>query len=73
MALSRYNFKKFGLYNLLASPFFVLVIMLSSYYAGESIKTIFEAFKEYPWVPFLILFSLIGAIWYSMEHFTKRR
>lgn len=73
MALSRYDFKKFGFYNALASPFFVIVIMLSSYYLGDSIKTLFENFKEYPWVPFLLLASIIATIWYGMEHLTKRR
>ncbi len=73
MALARYDFKKFGLYNLLASPFFVAVIMLSSFYAGETIQALFESFKEYPWVPFVVLLSIIGGIWYTMEHFTKRR
>jgi len=73
MALSRYDFKKFGFYNLFASPFFVIVIMLSAFYAGETIKSLFESFKEYPYVPFLVLFSIIGGIWYAMEHFTKRR
>ena len=73
MAISRYDFKKFGFYNIFASPFFVAVIMLSAFYAGETIKSLFEYFKEYPWLPFLVLFSIIGAIWYAMEHFTRRR
>jgi membrane protein DedA with SNARE-associated domain len=73
MALSRYDFKKFGLYNALASPFFVLTIMLSAYYAGDSIKSLFEYFKAYPWLPFLVLASIIATIWYGMEHLTKRR
>jgi hypothetical protein len=47
--------------------------MLSAFYAGESIKNLFEYFKEYPWVPFAVLFSLIGAIWFGMEHLIKRR
>jgi len=73
MALSRYDFKKFGLYNALASPFFVVVIMLSAYYAGDTIKSLFESFKEYPWVPFVVLGSIIASLWYGMEYLTKRR
>ena len=73
MALSRYNFKKFGFYNALASPFFVAVIMLSSYFAGDRIKSLFESFKEYPWIPFVILASIIALIWYTMEYLTKKR
>jgi len=73
MALSRYDFKKFGFYNIFASIFFVTVIMLVSFYAGGTIKALFESFKSYPWVPFVVLFAMIGAIWYSMEHLTKKR
>jgi membrane protein DedA with SNARE-associated domain len=73
MALSRYDFKKFGFYNIFASIFFVAVIMLVSFYAGGTIKSLFESFKTYPWVPFVVLFSIIGAIWYGMEHLTKKR
>ncbi|CAA6818646.1 MAG: Arginine/ornithine antiporter ArcD [uncultured Sulfurovum sp.] len=73
MAISRYDFRKFGLYNVFASIFFVSVIMLSSFYAGESIKALFESFKEYPWVPFAVLFSVIAIIWYGMGHLTKRK
>ena len=73
MALSRYDFKKFGFYNVFASIFFVAVIMLSSFYAGDTIKSLFESFKAYPWVPFVVLASLLGAIWYGMEHLTKKR
>ena len=73
MALSRYDFKKFGFYNIFASIFFVTVIMLASFYAGGTIKSLFESFKTYPWVPFVVLFSIIGAIWYGMGHLTKKR
>ena len=73
MAISRYDFRKFGFYNIFASIFFIVVIMLSAFYAGESIKNLFEYFKEYPWVPFAVLFSLIGLLWFTMEHLTKRK
>ncbi|CAA6808949.1 MAG: Arginine/ornithine antiporter ArcD [uncultured Sulfurovum sp.] len=73
MALSRYDFRKFGFYNVFASIFFIVVIMLSSFYAGETIKQLFEAFKEYPWVPFVVLFSVIGLLWFAMEKITKRQ
>jgi len=73
MALSRYDFKKFGFYNIFASILFVVTIMLLSYYAGGTIEALFKSFKAYPWVPFVVLFSIIGVIWYSMEYITKKR
>jgi len=73
MAISRYDFKKFGIYNIFASILFVVTIMLSSYYAGETIEVIFNSFKKYPWVPFIILLVVIVIIWYTMEYFTRKR
>ena len=73
MAISRYDFRKFGFYNVFASIFFITVIMLSSFYAGETIKNLFEYFKEYPWVPFAVLFLVVGLAWYGMGQLTKRK
>jgi len=73
MALSRYDFKKFGFYNIFASILFVSTIMISAFYAGETIKALFEYFKAYPWIPFVVLASIITLIWYGMEHLTKRK
>ena len=73
MALSRYDFKKFGFYNLFASIFFVAVIMLSAFYAGETFKSLYESFTDYPWVPFVVLLGVVGAIWYSMERLIQKR
>ncbi len=73
MAISRYDFKKFGFYNVFASVFFVTVIMLSAFYAGETIKHLFEYFKAYSWLPFVVLFAVVGLIWVGMERLTKRK
>ena len=73
MALSRYDFKKFGFYNIFASILFVSVIMLGSYYMGESIKSLFEMMKGKSWLVPVIMLSFIGLIWYVMEHMTKKR
>jgi len=73
MALSKYDFKKFGFYNIFASIVFVLTIGLSAYYSSEAIITMFSYIKENPWIAPVILFSIVGAVWYGMEHMTKKR
>ena len=74
MALSRYDFKKFGIYNIFASIVFVSSIMLASYYSTDKIRALLELVDGYPWwVPASILVAIITSIWYAMEHFTKRR
>jgi membrane protein DedA with SNARE-associated domain len=73
MGLSKYNFGKFILINLFASIFFVLVIGLGGYYAAESITIIFNIVKEKPWIAPIILFSVLGTIWFLMEKATTRK
>ncbi len=73
MGLSKYDFRKFGFYNIFASILFVVVIFFASYFAGETIKGFFEAFRNYPYVPILFLALIVALIWYSMESLTKRR
>ena len=73
MALSKYDFKKFGFYNIFASIVFVLTIGLSAYYSSEFIISVFNYIKEKPWIAPMILVVMVAAIWYVMEHMTKKR
>jgi membrane protein DedA with SNARE-associated domain len=73
MALSKYDFKKFGFYNLFASIVFILTIGLSAYYSSEFILSVFAYIKVNPWIAPVILFSIIGLVWLVMENMTKKR
>ncbi|HHD81799.1 MAG TPA: DedA family protein [Campylobacterales bacterium] len=74
MALSRYDFKKFGIYNIFASILFVTIIMLTSYYSTDKIRAFLAFADAYPWwVPMGILVVIGATIWYGMEHLTKRK
>jgi membrane protein DedA with SNARE-associated domain len=73
MALAKYDFKKFAFFNIFASIVFVLAIGLSSYYASESIIAFFSVIKEHPWIAPVVLFSIIGLIWFGMERMTKKK
>jgi len=73
MALSKYDFKKFGFYNIFASILFVMTIGLSAYYSSEAIISFFNIIKERPWIAPLVLVSVVGSVWYAMEHMTKKR
>ena len=73
MALSKYDFKKFGFYNVFASIVFVLTIGLSAYYSSEFIISVFNYIKEKPWIAPMILVVMVAAIWYAMEYMTKKQ
>lgn len=74
MALSRYDFKKFGFYNVFASIIFVSTVMLASFYSTDKIRAFLNLLDGYPWwIPILFLFSFLAIIWYAMEHMTRRK
>ncbi len=73
MALAKYDFKKFGFYNIFASILFVLTIGLSAYYSSEMIISFFSMIKERPWIAPVVLFTIIGLVWFSMEKMTKKK
>ncbi len=72
MGLSKYNFGKFIFINLFASIFFVLAVGLSGYYAADSLTVFFDIVKHKPWIAPIILFSVLGSIWFLMERATKK-
>ena len=73
MAISKYDFKKFGFYNIFASIVFVLTIGMSAYYSSEAIIAVFEYIKTNPWIAPAILFTIVGGIWFVMENMTKKK
>jgi len=73
MALAKYDFKKFAFYNVFASIVFVLTIGLSAYYSSEAIIAMFEYIKINPWIAPVILFTIIGTVWFVMENMTKKK
>jgi len=73
MALAKYDFRKFVFFNIFASIIFVAVIGLSAFYASETIITFFNMIKEKPWIAPVVLLSIVAAVWFGMEHLTKKR
>ncbi|HEY9190497.1 MAG TPA: DedA family protein [Sulfurovum sp.] len=73
MALAKYDFRKFAFYNVFASILFVLTIGLSAYYSSEAIIAVFAYIKINPWIAPVILFSIIGAVWFMMENMTRKK
>jgi len=73
MALAKYDFQKFAFYNVFASIVFVLTIGLSAYYSSEAIISVFGYIKTNPWIAPVILFSIIGSVWFLMESLTKKK
>ncbi len=73
MALAKYDFKKFVIYNVFASIVFILTIGLTAYYSSEAIISMFLYIKANPWIAPVVLLTIIGSVWFVMENMTKKR
>ncbi len=69
IGITKYDLKKFVLLNLFASALWALVVGLGSYMAGEAIKSAYEIIAERPYLAPVVLFSIVGLIWWlSLIH-----
>jgi membrane protein DedA with SNARE-associated domain len=72
IGITKYNMKKFMILNLFASALWALAVGIGSYMAGEAIKSGYEVIAERPWIAPLVLFSLVGLIWWYLSAKTKK-
>lgn len=71
--LTKYSYVKFGILNAPASLAWALFFGLLSYWGGEQIVSAFGYIKENPIIMPMILFTLLGLIWWYFSTFTKKK
>jgi len=73
IGLTRYDFKKFTIYNLFSALIWALVFGLGSFYSGKYLLKLVDFLKNHMWLTPLLMFVLLGGIWLYMEKATKKR
>ncbi len=73
IGLTKYDMRKFGIYNFFASILWGVSIGMLSFYSGEAVMDLIESSKETIWLPPLVLFSILGGIWFYMHSVTKKK
>lgn len=73
IGLTKYDFKKFVILNILSAAVWALVFGLGSYYSGGALVKIAEQIGEKPWIAPIILIIFVGALWLYMHNATKKR
>ncbi|WP_294964221.1 DedA family protein [Sulfurimonas sp.] len=73
IGLTKYDFKKFAIINVLSSGVWALVFGLGSYYSGSALVKFSEIIGDKPWIAPLILVFFGGALWLYMEKATKKK
>ena len=73
IGLTKYDFKKFAIYNVASSAVWTLSIGFGAYYSGSFLVGIAEAVKQDPWIAPVILVVFGGALWLYLEKATKKK
>jgi len=73
IGLTKYDFKKFAILNVISAAIWALIFGLGSYYSGSFLVKLAEIIGEKPWIAPLILIVFGGALWLYMEKATKKK
>ena len=73
IGLTKYDFKKFAVLNVLSAAVWALAFGLGSYYSGSALVKVAELIGDKPWIAPLVLVVFGGSLWFYMEKATKKR
>ena len=73
IGLTKYDFKKFAILNVLSAAVWALVIGLGSYYSGEPLMKLAELIGEKPWIAPILLLFFGASLWFYMEQAIKKK
>ncbi|EQB40021.1 membrane protein [Sulfurimonas hongkongensis] len=73
IGLTKYEFRKFAILNVLSAAVWALAFGLGSYYSGSVLVKVASFIGEKPWIAPIILVVFGGSLWLYMEKATKRK
>ena len=73
IGLTKYDFKKFAILNVVSAGVWALVVGLGSYYSGKSLMGLAEIISQKPWIAPIILVVFGSALWFYLEYATKKK
>lgn len=73
IGLTKYDFRKFAIFNIFGAGVWALAFGLGSYYSGGFLVKLAESISQKPWMAPIILVLFGGTLWLYMSYATKRR
>ncbi len=73
IGLTKYDFKKFAILNILSAGVWALVFGFGSYFSGSALVKAAQIIGDKPWLAPFILVVFGGALWLYMEKATKKK
>ncbi|MBU1658643.1 DedA family protein [bacterium] len=73
IGLTKYDFQKFAILNVLSAGVWALVFGLGSYYSGNILVKAAEAIGDKPWIAPIVLVVMGGSLWLYLTMATKKK
>jgi len=73
IGLTKYDFKKFVMFNIGSSAIWTFVVGFGSFYSGEALVKVAGVVSERPWIAIVILVVFAGSLWLYLEKATKKK
>jgi len=73
ISLTRYPATKFHVLNIISAVLWTLIIGFGSYSAGEALMKGYAYLSQNPILAPIVLFSILGLIWFYLQSATKKR
>jgi len=73
IGITKFPFVKFTINNFFAAIVWVVVVGFGSYLAGDVLMSGYQVIADRPYLAPVILFTIVGVIWYYMHWATKNR
>ena len=72
IGLTKYDFTRFNILNLIAAALWAVTVGFGSYLAGDVLTQAYDVVAERPYIAPIILFSLVGLLWFYVSKATKK-
>jgi len=73
IGLTKYDFRKFIIFNIGSSAVWALSVGFGSFYSGGVLVKLAGIVSDKPWIAPLVLVVFAGSLWLYMEKATKKR
>ena len=73
IGLTKYDFKKFAIFNVASSAVWALSFGLGSYYSGSALVEFAELIGDKPWIAPIVLLAFGSLLWLYLTQATKKR
>lgn len=73
IGLTKYDFKRFLIFNIGSSAIWAFSVGFGSYYFGSALVKAAEVISEKPWIAPLVLVAFGGVLWLYLTQATKRK